>query len=467
MTDHAYNRRSIPNLPSRRTRPNRFLMLTPAFVQRRIAHRPNLAKVLDNIGWLFFDRVLRVGVGLLVGVWVARYLGPEQFGLLNYATAFVALFGAIASLGLQGIVVRDLVKDPDEANITLGTAFVLQLVGGSTAVLAILTIINWLRPEDPQTRIIVAIVAFTLIFKSSEVIKYWFESQVASRNTVIVENSIFLAMAIVKVAMILKQAPLIAFVGILLAEATLVCVGLFAVYAKREGTPRGWSVRGGRAKRLLNDSWPLILSGLAIMVYMKTDQLMLKEMAGAEAVGLYSAALRISEAWYTIPMIVVASLFPTIIDSKQKSEELYHQRMQKLLNLLVAIALLVAVAVTLSATQIITLLYGSSYLASAPVLMIHVWAGVFTFIGVASSNWYLLEDMSRSLFYRTLAGALVNIPLNLALIPWGGAKGAAIATVISFSVAALFYDLATPRTRSLFRMKMHALSFRWIYANRK
>jgi len=442
-------------------------MLTPAFIQRRIAHRPNLAKILDNIGWLFFDRIMRVGVGLLVGAWVARYLGPEQFGLLNYATAFVALFGAIAALGLQGIVVRDLVTEPDEAHTTLGTAFVLQLVGGTTAVLTILATITWLRPEDPLTRTIVAIVGLSLLFRSSEVIKYWFESQVASRNTVVVENSIFLAMAIVKVGMILKQAPLVAFVWVLLAEAMLVCVGLFAVYARREGIPHCWTFGSDRAKRLLNDSWPLILSGLAIMVYMKIDQLMLKEIAGTEAVGLYSAALRISEAWYTIPTVVVASLFPTIIDSKRKSDDLYHQRMQKLLNLLVAIALLVAVAVTLGADRIVSLLYGPSYIASAPVLMIHVWAGVFTFIGVASSKWYLLENMTRSLFFRTLAGAVVNVLLNLAFIPWAGAKGAAIATVISFSVAALFYDLATPQTRPLFKMKMHALSLRWIYASSK
>jgi O-antigen/teichoic acid export membrane protein len=107
--------------------------LMPTFVLRRIAHRPELVKIIDNIGWLFFDKTLRMGVGLFVGVWVTRYLGPEQFGLFNFATAFTALFGAVATLGLQGIVVRDIVNDPSCKEETLGTAALLHLIGGTLA----------------------------------------------------------------------------------------------------------------------------------------------------------------------------------------------------------------------------------------------------------------------------------------------------------------------------------------------
>lgn len=439
-------------------------MLTPAYIRRRIAHRPNLVKIVDNIGWLFLDRVLRIAMGLFVGIWVARYLGPEQFGLLNYATAFVAMFGSIATLGLNGIVVRDLVKDPQASPVTLGTAFILQLLGGIVAFATIVTTVIWLRPEDTLTRTVVAIIACTLIFKSSDVIKYWYESQVASRYSVIVENSVLLLIAAVKVAMIFAQAPLIAFVWAVLAETALVCLGLFTMYVIRERGLSDWSLRLDRAKSLLQDSWPLILSGIAVMIYMRVDQLMLKEMAGAEAVGIYSAALRISEAWYTVPTLVTASLFPSIIESKRHSEALYQERMQKLLNLLVGFSLSAAIFTTLAAEWLVATLFGPHYAEAAPVLMIHGWAGIFTFLGVASGKWYILQDMTRSLFYRTLTGAILNIPLNLALIPAAGAKGAALATVISYSIAALFYDLATPQTRPLFILKINALSLRWIYA---
>lgn len=442
-------------------------MLTPAYLKRRIAHRPNLVKIIDNIGWLFFDRILHIVTGLLVGIWVARYLGPEQFGLLNYATALVAMFGAFATLGLQGIVVRDLVKNPEEATTTLGTAFLLQLLGGIAAIGAILFVVIWLKPEDTLTQTIVAITAFRLVFKSSDVIKYWFESKVASRHTVVVENSILVLIATTKVVMILNHAPLVAFVWCTLVEAVLVSIGLFAIYAKRASNLANWSIRLDRAAGLLRESWPLLLSGLAVMLYMRVDQLMLKEMIGAEAVGIYSAALRISETWYTVPTIVTASIFPAIIESKRLSETLYQERMQKLLNVLVAFALFGAILTTLAANWLVAALFGSHYAEAAPILMIHAWAGVFTFLGVASGKWYILEGMTRPLFYRTLAGVVTNIPLNLALIPVAGAQGAAVATVVSYSVVALFYDLATPQTRPLFKLKMNALTLRWAYAEHR
>ena len=161
--------------------------LLPAFIKRnRTTFRTY--KILDNIAWLFLDNILRMGVGLLIGVWVARYLGPEQFGQLNFAMAFVGIFGAVAGLGLNGIVVRDIVREPETANITLGTAFVLQASGGVFAVALIIGTMAWLRPDDTLTKTLVAIFGLGLIFKSTEVVKYWFESQVQSRYTVWIET---------------------------------------------------------------------------------------------------------------------------------------------------------------------------------------------------------------------------------------------------------------------------------------
>jgi O-antigen/teichoic acid export membrane protein len=209
------------------------LNLIPAFIHRRIAHRPNLAKIVDNIGWLFFDKILRMGVGLLVGVWIARYLGPEQFGLLSFATAFVGLFGAIAGLGLQGIVVRDIVRDPTSKEETLGTAAVLQLIGGMAAYGLILGTIFWLRPEDMLAKTLVAILGSMMLFKASEVAVFWFESQVQSKYTVWVQNSAFLLFAAIKVGLILNQAPLIAFAWATMAEALLVALLMFVILGFR------------------------------------------------------------------------------------------------------------------------------------------------------------------------------------------------------------------------------------------
>ena len=181
--------------------------LLPTPIRRRIEHRPGLVKILDNIGWLFFDKILRMGIGLSVGVWVARYLGPEQFGLFNFALAFIGLFGAIATLGLQSIVVREIVRDLESARLTLGTAAILHLIAGLISFLLILVAITYLRPDDPLAHSIVAIVEAMLLFKASDIAVYWFESQVQSKYTVWVRYIGFLIFPIIKVVSTLKRRP--------------------------------------------------------------------------------------------------------------------------------------------------------------------------------------------------------------------------------------------------------------------
>lgn len=430
----------------------------PRFFRTKIEHRPGLLKILDNIGWLFFDKVLRMGVGLLVGVWVARYLGPEQFGLLNFAMAFVGLFGAIATLGLQEIMVRDIVRHPHEARVTLGTGFVLRLFGGLAAFMLIIGVISYLRPDDTLAKTIVAILGFTMVINASEVVKYWFESQVQSKFAVWVQNGVFLIIAAVKVCMILLHAPLMAFVVAAFAEALLAAALLLAVYGWKVGRLTAWAPSFVRAKELLRDSWPLLLSGIAIAVYMKIDQIMLGQMIGDQAVGIYSAAVRISEVWYFIPMAIVASVFPAIVEAKKKSEKLYYQRLQKLYDLMVLLALAVALPMTFLSSWLIDLLFGQAYAPAGPVVAIHIWAALFVFLGVASSKWFLTENRQILSFQRTLSGALVNVVLNLFMIPKYGATGAAYATVISYAVAGMFFDVIQKETRPMFRMKLRAFN---------
>jgi PST family polysaccharide transporter len=432
--------------------------LLPAFIHRRIAHRPNLVKIVDNIGWLFVDKVLRMGVGLFVGVWVARYLGPEQFGLLSFATAFVGLFGAIAGLGLQGIVVRDIVRDPSCKEYTLGTAALLQFIGGLLAYGLILSTIFWLRPDDALAKALVAILGSTMLFKASEVAVYWFESQVLSKYTVWVQNGSFLVFAAIKVVLILNSAPLIAFASVIMAEAFMVALLMLVMLGLRGPRLRHLRITLARAKGLLADSWPLLLSGIAIVIYMKIDQIMLGQMVGDEAVGIYSAAVRISEAWYFIPMMIVASVFPAILEAKKRSETQYYQRFQHLYDLMVWLSVAVALPMTFLSTPIVTLLFGESFSASGTVLAIHIWAAVFVFLGVASSKWFLAENRQMLSFQRTALGAVVNVILNFLLIPDFGPIGAAIATVVSYAITAFLFDVVQQETRRMFAMKVRSLN---------
>lgn len=432
--------------------------LIPRVILRRIAHRPNLVKIVDNIGWLFFDKILRMGVGLFVGVWIARYLGPEQFGLLNFALAFTGLFGAIAALGLQGIVVRDIVRDPKSARLTLGTAALLQLIGGLLSFLLILGAISYLRPDDTLTRSIVAILGSMMLLKVSDIAVFWFESQVRSKYTVWVQNGVFLVFAAIKVLLILQEASLTAFVWTMLAEAAFVSLLLLIVLGLRGPALTSLRASASRAKSLLRDSWPLILSAIAITVYMKIDQIMLGQMIGDEAVGIYSAAVRISEVWYFIPIAIVASVFPAILEAKKHSEVQYYARLQKLYDLMVVISISVALPMTFLATPLVGLLFGEAYRGAGAVLAIHIWASALVFLGVASSQWFLVENRQFLSLQRTVLGAIANVGLNLWLIPHYGAIGAAIATVASYAVAAYFADLLQSETRKMFAMKSNSLN---------
>lgn len=451
--------------------PGTDLSIVPDLLRRRIAHRPQLLKIIDNIGWLFFDKVLRMGVGLLVGVWIARYLGPEQFGLLSFATAFVGLFGAFAGLGLQGIVVRDIVLEPAGKGETLGTAAVLHVLGGLVAYGLILLVIFWLRPEDTLAKTLVAILGSMMLFKASDVAVYWFESQVLSKYTVLVQNGTFLAFALVKVVLILQDAPLVLFAWMVMGEAFAGAVLMFWAIS-RVGFPlAGLRATAIRAGEMLRASWPLLVSGVAITVYMKVDQIMLGQIIGDKAVGLYSAATRISEVWYFVPMAIVASVLPAILQSRMASEAQYYRRLQLLFDVMVWLSIGVAVPMTFLSTPVVTLLFGSDYAAAGEVLAVHIWAAIFVFLGVASSNWYLAENRLVLNLQRAILGMAVNVVLNLCLIPSYGALGAAWATVISYAAAAFFFDLLQRETRRIFVMKVASfnifgvipriVSFRW------
>ena len=434
------------------------MALIPAFIRRRIEHRPKLLKIVDNIGWLFFDKILRMGVGLLIGVWIARYLGPEQFGLLNFTAALIGLFGALAAMGLQGIVVRDIVQNPACREDTLGSAAVLQLLGGAAAYTLLLATVFYLRPQDVLSQLVAAILGAVVLLKAFEVVGYWFESQVQSKYTVWVQNAAFLIFAGIKAVLILTGASLISFAWAILAEAFVVALAM-TLALHRFGPPLS-SLRVGyrRCCALLKASWPLMLSSISVMIYMKIDQIMIGQMLGNDAVGIYSAAVRISEIWYFIATAVAASVLPSILEAKKNNEAQYRQRLQALFDLMTWIAIIVALPVTFFATPLVTMLFGADYSEAGGVLAIHVWATVFVFLGVAGGNWFLAENQQLISLQRTALGAAVNVLLNIVLIPMLGVVGAAWATLISYAVAAMLSDAMQHATRDMFMMKLKSFS---------
>jgi len=419
--------------------------------------RPNLVKILTNISWLMFDKGLRLGVGLFVGAWAARYLGPAQYGSLNFAVAFVSMFGPIASLGLNGIVVRDMVRNPGDAEKTIQAAFFLHFCGSVLASIVAVLLIGALRAGDDIVVEIVYILAFSSIFRCTDVIKYWYESQVRSRIVVWIESCVFLLGAAIKVFLILSQAELLSFVWIFLFESLLVSVVLVFSYLYSERRMLfGWlSVE--RLISLLKDSFPLMLSGIAIIIYMRIDQIMLGSMLTDKEVGIYSAALRISEVWYILPMVITSSLFPGIVLLKEKDSKLYMNRVQSLLWVMCLLSVTAVVFVTCFGSYIINIIFGVEYTESAAILKIHILGGVFVAIGVVGNSWYMAENLQKMILSRTVVGSTINVVLNFILIPKYGGIGSAAATVVSFAFVGYFLDFFSITTRKLFHAKTKAL----------
>lgn len=418
---------------------------------------PKLRKVAVNMSWLFADRILRMGVGLFVGVWVARYLGPEQFGLYNYAIAFASLFNIVANLGLNSIVVRNIVCTPTCKNEILGTAFTLKLFAQLAALLLAIVIIFLLRPNNSLTHWLVGIIAAGMIFEAFDVIDFWFQSQVQSKYTVLAKNVGLWLTSIGKIILIDMKASLIMFAWIWSAEIALGAVGLIIAYRFKGHLFQAWRFSLSYAKALLQDSWSLIFSSVMVIIYMRIDQIMLGQMLGDRAVGIYSVAVKLSELWYFVPVAIANSFFPSIVESKQISKKVYYDQLQNLFYLLSFLAYVVAILVTCQSNQIVKLLYGDGYLEASSVLIIHVWTGLFASLGFVRGLWTITEGLMKYALISSAIGALINIVLNYPFISEFGVIGAAVSTVIAQIFAAYLTNVIFGETRKIFIMQTKAI----------
>lgn len=421
-------------------------------------------KYFFNTGWLMADKVLRLVVGLFVGVYVARYLGPEKFGVLNFAMSFVALFGAFAKLGLDGIVVRNAVQDPDSRDELLGTAFGLRIIGGLVLLAMVFGAIQ-LTDSDPLTQLIVMIIAAGHVLQAFQVIEFYFQSQVLARLASIAGIAGLLVSSAIKLALIWSGATLIWFAWVVVVEHGLMGLVLSILYIKQRIPLRRWRFRLSQAKLLLRDSWPLILSGLVVMVYMRIDQVMIKMMLDSKAVGNYAAAVKLSEAWYFVPMTITQSLFPAILSAKKQSEKLYYDRLQRLYDLMVWLAIAVALPTTFLSGWVVDLLYGQEYSQAGGVLSIHIWAGVFIALGVTKGRFMLAENIQWLAAFYSSTGALINVFGNYILLPLIGIKGAAISTFLSQVLAAFILPVLHKKDRNSSFLFIKSFNLRRIFNN--
>lgn len=428
-----------------------WLKYCPVIIQKMLESKYEWHLAIHNSSWIFFDKLLRAVLGVLVGAWVARYLGPSQFGELAYCIAFIAIFQSITNLGLDGIVVREIANDPQRANTVLGTTFQLRLSVGLLAWGCAIFLYGLTNSFAEQGIWIITLVGAAMIFQAADTVDLWFQGNSQSKRTVIAKIIAYLISNTLRIAMILLEAPLIVFAIIIAFEGALTAIALYVSY-KRFPCIGIWQNHLIEAKKLLAESWPYLISGLSIVLYMRIDQIMIKSILSERELGIYAAVIPIANLWNMIPVTICASVAPMFAKMRLQSSEQFSEALVKLFRLFWALCFIVIAVVLISSGFIIRMMYGAEFVEAIPVLDIYVLTCIPIFMGVGQGLWLLNERKQNLYLIQTIFGVIVAVVTNLILLPIWGIVGAAITAVVTQICSCFFIN-------ALFQRNLFLLQF--------
>ena len=397
-----------------------------------------------------------MAVQLFVGIYVARYLGPERFGLLSYANSYVGIFTAIAILGLDGIVVRELVKSPDQRDTLLGTSFLLKVVGTLLMWVLILATL-FFSNNDPLTSALIAIIAFGVIFQTFNVIDYNFQAEVKSKYVVHSQIAQLIVSSITKLVLILKGLPLVWFAAVYSLDAIILAVGLAYAYSRNSGSIKKWKWNAKVALALLLDSWPLMFAYMSYLIYAKIDRIMIKEMLDEHNVGIYSAAYILYEAPLFISLMIAKSVYPILVQYYQDNKIKFFKLYSTLSSYMTLLSYLIVLFIFIFHEILIQITFGESFEESSKILMLLSFGMIPMFNAFLRSSYITISGNQKIILYTTLFSAMLNIVLNLLLIKAYGVIGAVYATVFTQTLSLIVLNFAFTNTRSIFFIQAKSL----------
>lgn len=401
---------------------------------RWIFQHEGVRRYSANTVWLFLGQMFSLLLSFFIGAWLARYFGPGKYGLVNYVLSFVGLFAFIVTLGTDGVLNRELVNHPKKRNELLGTSFWLRFFGGLLAFLVTVSVAYLFGEHDSSWRLLVILYGLSFFLQAPYVISNYFFSIVQAKKSVQAQFYVTLVSSALKICLILLGGGVLWLILIYAVDCLWQSIFLFLLYRSQKLKVTDWRFQPQLAHQLWRDSWPLMLSSAAYFIYLRIDQVMVGRMMNESSVGIYAAAVRVTEILYFIPTIICGSLFPAIIKARQVSQEFFINRLRYFYLLLGSTGLVVAVLVSLLAEPLIAIIFGPAYSSSVGVLKIYVWSSVGLFLGLGIVQQLTVENKTKTVFYINLAAMVINIGLNLVLIPVMGLSGAAIATLISYCV---------------------------------
>lgn len=420
-------------------------------------------KVIHNASWLVAGKIVHKALGFIAGVMIARYLGPEEYGIISYAGAYTTFFAAMCTLGLNSILVMELLEKPEQEGITLGTSICLRIISSIVSVAAIALIVSVVDYGEPLTITVVILCSIGLVFQAEDSLNYWFQAHLESKYCAIATNISYLVVFLFQVALVLTARSVEWFAFASSIDFLVAGIFLLIAYRRKGGGRFGFSL--ARGKELINRSLPFIIASLMVSVYASTDRLMLKQMMDQSSVAFYSLACSLSVAGGFVLSAMIDSIYPTIVEAYGSDHELYLRRNRQLYAIVFYAAAAMSIIISLVAKPLILTLYGESYVPATASLRIVVWYTAFSYLGVARNVWVVCESRQRYLTYLYAASAGINVVLNVLLIPRWGVVGASVASLITEVATALIIPAMIADLRDNVRLMLDGIMLRGVLGN--
>ena len=386
-------------------------------------------RVVNNAGWLIGSRIIQSLLGFVISMLTARYLGPANYGLINYASSLVAFVTPIMTLGINAVLVKEIISNPDNEGEILGTTLILNVASALLCIIGLACFVLISNQGETETLIVCMLYSLTLIAQAFEMIQYWFQAKLLSKYTALVGICAYLVVSIYKVFLLVTQKSVYWFAVSNSIDYAIIAFSLIITYYKMVNQRFSFSKK--RAKQLYSISKYYIISNMMITIFSQTDRIMLKNMVDDAETGYYSAAVTCASLTNFVFAAVIDSMRPIIFEGKEENNEAFELNLKRLYSIIIYMSLLQSVGIAILANIIVRIIYGEAYLPSVGILRVIVWYTTFSYIGAVRDIWIMAENKQKILWKINLFGALANVVLNLCFIPIWGGTGAALASLIT------------------------------------
>ena len=422
-------------------------------------------KVINNTVWIVGCKIVQSVLQLVINMLSARYLGPSNYGLINYASSIAAFCIPIMQLGMRSTLVKEIVDRPEKEGQTMGTAIGMSVISSILCIIGITTFTVIANGDEKTTVIVCLLYSTSLIFQALEMVQYWFQAKLISKYTSLTMLFAYIVVSIYKTILLITRRNIYWFTVAQVIDFFIIAVVLLFIYKRVGGQKLTFSFKRGR--ELLSKSRYYIISGMMVTIFAQTDKIMLKFMVGDSGVGQYSAAVASAGLTGFIFAAIIDSFRPSIIESKKAGSTNYGKKVGILSAIIIYLSLLQSLGMTLFSDLIVYILYGADYAQSAGILMVLVWYTTFSYMGSVRNIWILAEEKHKYLWIINMSGALGNIALNLALIPIWGVQGAAIASLVTQIFTNFIIGFIMPPIRDFNKLMLKGLNPSFVYTEAK